>query len=85
MLDIIENHKYETDRNEDIYFCKHLDKYGKLAPRNTCGKFAVETVFKLGAMGFHAIDVWLTKAQCKQILKQYDHKNNQRTGKKANR
>lgn len=71
MLKIINNHRYTTDRNEDIYFCKHINKYGKLAPRNICSKFSVETVFKLGSMGFHAINQWLTKKQCKQILKQY--------------
>jgi hypothetical protein len=59
--------------NEDIYFahgCNLLNL--KIAPVEVANKFSVETQFHLGSMGFHAIDKWLTKEECKQIKKQYE-------------
>lgn len=71
MLKIIENHVYTTDRNEDVYFCKYLNKYGKLAPRDICSKFSVEAVYALGSFGYHAPEKWLKPEQVKKILSQY--------------
>lgn len=59
--------------NEDVFFCnlmKHNAKY-KLAPRGVCERFSVESIFKLGTVGYHAIDKWLTPDQCELIRNQY--------------
>ena len=74
MLDVINLKSYDcsTDGNEDIYFSNYLANVGgNLAPREECQKFSVESVFSLGSLGIHAIEKWLTKEQCEQILNQY--------------
>ena len=61
------------DGNEDIFFSNimfHM-KMGNLAPREVCEKFSCETIFKLGTLGVHAIEKYLTKEQCETILNQY--------------
>lgn len=57
--------------NEDIFFSHYTMHYGNLAPREECEKFSVESIYKLGTLGYHAIDKWLSKEQCKTILNQY--------------
>jgi len=54
---------------EDVYFSNHLK--GKLAPREVCEKFSVETIYKLGTMGYHAIKNYHTPKECQRILNQY--------------
>lgn len=45
---------YISDGNEDVYFCNVMRNYNmKLAPKNVCERFSVETVFKLGTFGYH--------------------------------
>lgn len=57
---------------EDVYFSNHIEKVGgKLAPREVCSEFSCETIFKLGTLGTHAIDKYLTPEECKQIRNQY--------------
>jgi len=58
--------------NEDIFFCNHMlkTKY-RLAPRKVCEKFSVETIYKLGTLGYHAIDRYLTPQQIDNIKFQY--------------
>jgi hypothetical protein len=60
--------------NEDVYFSDILAKSFeyRLAPREHCEKFAVETIFQLGTFGGHAIDKWLSLEECVKIRKQYD-------------
>lgn len=61
------------DGNEDIFFSNimfHM-KMGNLAPREVCEKFSCESIFKLGTLGVHAIEKYLTKEQCETILNQY--------------
>lgn len=60
--------------NEDVYFSNimHDKKIGNLAPREVCEKFSVESLFKLGTLGFHAIDKYLTPEQCSGIKTQYN-------------
>jgi hypothetical protein len=58
--------------NEDVYFSNKLKSLGlKLAPPEVNERFSVETLFKLGSMGYHAIDKYLTKEQVEQINNQY--------------
>lgn len=74
MLEVIEKIPYEFHRhgNEDVYFSNHLDLVGgNIAPRNVCSNFSVESIFKLGTVGYHAIDKYLTPEQCHQIKNQY--------------
>ena len=54
---------------EDVYFCNHMK--GNLAPREVCEKFSCETIYKLGTLGYHAIDNYLNKQQCNEIKDQY--------------
>lgn len=59
--------------NEDVFFSNILqisDKY-KLAPREVCREFSVETIYELRTFGAHAIDKYLTPEECKQIREQY--------------
>ncbi len=59
--------------NEDIYFSNALKFLGmNLAPREICSQFSCETIFKLGTLGTHAIEKYLTTDQIKQIKSQYE-------------
>jgi len=59
--------------NEDVYFCNKMKEknIGNVAPRSVCEKFSVESIFKLGTFGGHAMDKYLTKNQYHQIFTQY--------------
>lgn len=58
--------------NEDIYFCKQLQKLGgNLPTKEVAQSFSVETIYGLGSLGYHAMDKYLTKQQCETILNQY--------------
>ena len=58
--------------NEDVYFSKYLDRVeGLVAPYGVCSKFSCETEFKLGTLGYHAIQKHLTPPQVEQIVNQY--------------
>jgi hypothetical protein len=71
MLETIERVPYhEIHGYEDVYFSNNMK--GKLAPREVCEKFSVETIFKLGTWGCHAIENWLSQRECELILNQYD-------------
>ena len=57
--------------NEDIYFCNQMRKFGVLMPdKETCNKFAVETEFALGSVGYHAINKY--HKNYKLIINQYE-------------
>lgn len=59
--------------NEDVYFSNILkDSHFKLAPRIVCEKFSVESIYKLGTVGYHAIEKYLTKEQVNKIMNQYE-------------
>jgi len=55
--------------NEDVFYSQNLTN---VAPYEVCVKFGVETEFKLGALGYHAIDKHLTENECSQIINQYN-------------
>jgi hypothetical protein len=73
MYDICVKHPYKgmsVHGNEDIYFCNEMRKLGiKMPDKETCNKFAVETEFALGSVGYHAIDKY--HKNYKLILNQY--------------
>jgi len=70
--EICKSHSW-TGCNEDIFFCEVMSKSQKYrpAPREVCERFSVEAVFKLGTLGYHAIDKWLEDYEIDQILEQY--------------
>lgn len=73
MIDVINKYPYNpaTHGNEDVYFSNHLELAGgKLAPRDVCEKFSVESIYREGTLGYHAIEKHLTKEQVNTILKQ---------------
>jgi len=73
MLKVIENYPYNGIDNEDVYFCNGLKwLVMNLAPREVCEKFSCEAIFKLGTLGYHAIEKYLTPEQVNQIKTQYD-------------
>ena len=49
-------HWNSKEGNEDVFFSHHLKN---VAPYEVCSKFSVETEFKLGTVGYHAIDKYL--------------------------
>ena len=70
MIKTIEKTPYSQSLGyEDVYFSNHL--VGNLAPRDVCERFSVETIFKYGTWGCHAINAWLTPKECQRILNQY--------------
>jgi len=75
MLAVIKYFPYRNatlDGYEDVYFCnKMTDDVFNMAPREICFDFSCETIFKMGTLGAHAIDKYLTKEQCNQIRNQY--------------
>lgn len=74
MLHVIDSIEWSPQLgNEDVYFCNFLiaQSASKLAPREVCEKFSCESIFKLGTLGYHAIDKYLTPEQVTQIKCQY--------------
>lgn len=75
MLKIIKEIPYQgagVHGYEDVYFSNHMEKIGgKLAPREVCEKFSCESIFKLGTLGYHAIEKHLNHNEVKQIKTQY--------------
>ena len=74
MLKVIERFPYYPSQhgNEDCYFSNLVEAAGgKLAPRDVCERFSCETVFKLGTLGYHAIEKYLDTEHVEQVLKQY--------------
>ena len=76
MLKIIDHAAFDQavseGYNEDIYFCDNIEKIGgKLAPRSVCEVFNVKTVYKIGTLGYHAIDKFHSPEQIETIINQY--------------
>lgn len=75
MKKVINTVEYNPSRhgNEDVYFSNYIPHLGgKLAPREVCERFSCESIFKLGTLGVHAIEKYLTAEQVSQILTQYE-------------
>jgi hypothetical protein len=59
--------------NEDVFFSNKLLEIGmKLAPRDVCSEFSVESIRYYGSLGYHAIDKYHSEEIVKSILTQYD-------------
>lgn len=73
MYEITQRYPWNTILNEDHWFCMHMYdfKIGNLAPIEEADKFSVEAKYKLGSLGYHAIDKWLTPQQVEKIKTQY--------------
>jgi len=73
MLDCLESYPYHGSVcNEDIFFVHNIEKLGfKVAPFEICERFACETVFAKGTVGYHNIDNYLTVQECLEIKTQY--------------
>lgn len=61
---------WKVKLNEDVFFSRFVKN---VAPRDVAAKFACETEFRLGTLGAHAIDEWLTKEECESIRTQYNN------------
>jgi hypothetical protein len=59
MIEVIKRYKWNRKVNEDVYFYIHLKKIKANLSKEMNEKFSVECVFKLGTLGYHAIDRWL--------------------------
>lgn len=70
MIDISRKNTIRYE-NEDVFFCNHMNGW-KLAPREVCERFSVETIFRLGTFGYHAIKSHFPNY--KDILNQYIEK-----------
>ena len=71
-LEVINKIPYDGSMNEDVWFCKQMQRLGRNLPtKEVAQSFSVETIYGLGSLGVHAIDKWLTPEQCELILNQY--------------
>lgn len=81
MMEIIDKGNWDGQLNEDVFISNEMYKSQgtyyqmNLAPREECEKFSVESIYKLGTLGAHAIDVWLTLTECETIRNQYQTKS----------
>jgi hypothetical protein len=78
-IELLKKIPFDKDKhgNEDEYFSKYLHNVGGcVAPREICSMFSCESIFKLGTLGYHAIEKYLTEEECNQIKSQYDLYNN---------
>jgi len=71
MIACINAHPYNESEhgNEDVYFSNFV---GRVAPRDVCSKFSVETIFQLGTFGYHQIEAYHGEAEVNQIMTQYE-------------
>jgi hypothetical protein len=74
MIECIEKYPW-IGYNEDIYFCTCLLKLGANMSREINYKFSVETEYRLGSIGYHAIDKWLSESEVYKIKNQYKNMN----------
>ncbi len=71
MRKMVDELNYIGNPYEDVWFSNNIEKFGNLAPRTECKKFACETIFELGTFAIHAIKNYMTNEQIKQIENQY--------------
>lgn len=72
MLKLVEETPYRgmiLDGNEDVWGSNNIEKVGgKLAPREVCSRFSCESIYAENTFGYHAIEKYLTKVECNNIL-----------------
>jgi hypothetical protein len=72
MFNICQKFKYNHECNEDVWFCNKMKELNmNIAPREVCSMFSVESIYKTGTLGYHAMDKYLSKIQVETILNQY--------------
>lgn len=74
MLQILMQYSYNFNHhgNEDVFFSNHINLVGGNVGNNyICSEFSCETIFKLGTLGCHAIEKYLSHSEVEQILNQY--------------
>jgi hypothetical protein len=72
MFNICQKFKYNHECNEDVWFCNKMKELNmNIAPREVCSMFSVESIYKTGTLGYHAMDKYLLKIQVETILNQY--------------
>lgn len=72
MHEMVTKLNYNGNPFEDVWFSNNIEKFGKLAPRSECKKFACETIFELGTFACHAIGNYMSHEQVNKIENQYD-------------
>lgn len=70
MIDISSRYRIGSE-NEDVFFCNHMNGW-KLAPREICARFSMETIYQEGTFGLHAIDKYFPVDVCEKIYNQYN-------------
>jgi hypothetical protein len=71
MIECIEKYPY-NGLNEDGYFSILVKNIGGKTSREINYKFSVESEYKLGTLGYHAIEKWLTEEEVMKIKNQYN-------------
>jgi hypothetical protein len=74
MIECIEKNPYNNRINEDAYFSIWIKKMGYKTSREINYRFSVETDYRLGTLGYHAIDKWLKEEEVFNIKNQYKDK-----------
>lgn len=71
MLDTLNTVSYNPflHGNEDMFYSNYL--VGKKATKEQAEIFSCETMFKLGTLGIHAIEKYLTESEVNKIKNQY--------------
>jgi hypothetical protein len=77
--EILSKFKFNSQNgNEDVFYSTIMDQYNyKIAPREVCEEFSVESEFLMGTLGYHFgtdSDRYLTNDQKLKILNQYNGK-----------
>jgi hypothetical protein len=72
MHEICKNNTWALGRAyEDVWFSNIMFGTYDLAPRSVCEKFSVETIYKLGTLGYHNIKGYLPPREVENIMSQY--------------
>lgn len=70
MIDISSRYRIGSE-NEDVFFCNHMNGW-KLATRDVCSRFSMETIYQEGTFGLHAIERYFPLQICEKIYNQYN-------------
>jgi hypothetical protein len=67
----IARYEWNPAHNEDGFFCLGLTAMSAKISREANSRFAVESIFRLGTLGYHAVEKWLPEHQVRAIKRQY--------------
>ena len=72
MIEICTKHKWNPGMAyEDVWYCNYMMGNYDLAPRAICEQFSVETIYRLGTLGYHNIKSYQTTSDVEKIINQY--------------